>query len=121
MGTSEDTYQPDGIDEALFDVRRPVYNGLLRYSGFDVLNPFVTYIARQVKDKDRNTALDRYRECLLHLAVTPRLYFHPHQDYAPDERLLPDVVARSGFQPFQNNTAEADLGCPSESTADVGG
>ena len=58
MGTSEDTYQPDGIDGALLDVRRPVYNGLLRYSGFDVLNPFVTYIARQVKDKDRNTALD---------------------------------------------------------------
>ena len=40
-GTSADTYAPDGIDGDILTVLWPVHNGLLRYSGFDVLPPFV--------------------------------------------------------------------------------
>ncbi|SHH62724.1 NAD(P)H dehydrogenase (quinone) [Pollutimonas bauzanensis] len=36
-GTSEDTYAPDGIDGSILSVLWPIHNGLLRYSGFDVL------------------------------------------------------------------------------------
>ncbi|WID95180.1 NAD(P)H-dependent oxidoreductase [Bosea vestrisii] len=38
-GTSADTYVPDGIDGDILSVLWPVHNGLLRYTGFDVLPP----------------------------------------------------------------------------------
>lgn len=97
-GTSADTYRPDGIDGDVLDVLWPVHNGLLRYSGFDVLEPFVTYAPRKLSDEARADVLGEWRERLRQLAEVPRLFFHPSSDYGPDARLRPGVVARSGFQ-----------------------
>lgn len=97
-GTSADTYAPDGIDGALLDILWPVHNGLLRYCGFDVLAPNVTYMPRRLDDRERAAALDGYRAHLAGLDEVSRLFFHPAADYGDDERLLPHVTARSGFQ-----------------------
>jgi NAD(P)H dehydrogenase (quinone) len=97
-GTSADTYQPDGIDGALLDVLWPVHNGLLRYSGFDVLTPFVTHMPAKLSAEDRQRALASYSDRLRALNSVPRLYFHAAEDYGPDERLRAGVEARSGFQ-----------------------
>ncbi len=97
-GTSADTYAPDGIDGALLDVLWPVHNGLLRYSGFDVVTPFATHMPGKQRPEQRAAELERYRDHLRALDVLPRLYFHPREDYGPDERLLPQVEPRSGFQ-----------------------
>lgn len=43
-GTSADTYTPDGIDGDINTVLWPVHNGLLRYCGFDVIEPFIAYM-----------------------------------------------------------------------------
>jgi NAD(P)H dehydrogenase (quinone) len=97
-GTSADTYAPDGIDGDILTVLWPVHNGMLRYCGFDVLAPFITYMPGKVSAEARSTSLGDYRERLIGLESTPRLYFHPAEDYGPDERLKPGVVARSGVQ-----------------------
>jgi NAD(P)H dehydrogenase (quinone) len=97
-GTSEDTYAPDGIDGAVLDVLWPVHNGLLRYTGFDVLEPFVTYAPRALDAAAREAVLAAWRERLRRLDEVPRLFFHPAADYGPDQRLRPDVTPRSGFQ-----------------------
>lgn len=97
-GTSADTYAPDGIDGALLDVLWPVHNGLLRYSGFDVLQPFAAHMPGKADDEGRDEMLRRYADRLRHLESVPRLFFHPRSDYGPDERLLPDVIPASGFQ-----------------------
>lgn len=97
-GTSADTYAPDGIDGALLDVLWPVHNGLLRYSGFDVLEPFVTYAPRAADEEQRRRQLKLWRQRLLHLERVPRLFFHPRSDYGADERLRAEVAPRSGFQ-----------------------
>ncbi len=98
-GTSADTYQPDGIDGALLDVLWPVHNGLLRYSGFDVLTPFVTHMpGGKISAEDRQRALASYSDRLRALDSVPRLYFHPAADYGPNERLRHGVKARSRFQ-----------------------
>ncbi|RVB39902.1 flavodoxin family protein, partial [Mesorhizobium sp. M7A.F.Ca.CA.004.05.1.1] len=52
-GTSADTYAPDGIDGDILTVLWPIHNGLLRYSGFDVLPPFVAYMPGRVGDDGR--------------------------------------------------------------------
>lgn len=97
-GTSADTYAPDGIDGDILNVLWPVHNGLLRYSGFDVLPPFVSYMPGRLSQLERQACLDAYRQRLLVLDDTPKLFFHPAEDYGPNERLKPGVLARSGVQ-----------------------
>ncbi|CAN7355442.1 NAD(P)H-dependent oxidoreductase [Bosea sp. LjRoot9] len=97
-GTSAETYAPDGIDGDILSVLWPVHNGLLRYTGFDVLPPYVAYMPGRLDQAGRAAQLDAYRERLLTIDTTPRLFFHPASDYAPNERLKPGVLARSGVQ-----------------------
>ena len=97
-GTSADTYAPDGIDGALLDILWPVHNGLLRYCGFDVLTPCVSYMPRRLDPAGRAAALEQYADRLRDLDAVPRLFFHPATDYGPDERLRSGVKAGSGFQ-----------------------
>jgi NAD(P)H dehydrogenase (quinone) len=97
-GTSADTYAPDGIDGDILSVLWPVHNGLLRYSGFDVLPPFVAYMPGRVGQNGREAYLDSYRKRLLELDKTPKLFFHPAEDYGLNERLKPGILARSGVQ-----------------------
>lgn len=97
-GTSADTYAPDGIDGALADVLWPVHNGLLRYCGFDVLEPFAVHAPGKQDAAAREAVTAAYADRLRNLDAAPRLFFHPRSDYGPDERLLPHVEPRSGFQ-----------------------
>lgn len=97
-GTAESTYAPDGIDGALDDVLWPVHNGLLRYCGFDVLDPVAVHAPGRQSPESRAAALERYADDLWSLSDRPRLFFHPREDYGDDERLLPHVEIRSGFQ-----------------------
>ena len=97
-GTSADTYAPDGIDGDMLTVLWPIHNGLLRYTGFDVLAPFIAYMPGRIGPSERRACLGAYHERLLGLDNTPKLFFHPAEDYGPDERLKPGVVARSGVQ-----------------------
>jgi len=97
-GTSADTYAPDGIDGDILGILWPIHNGLFRYAGFDVLEPFVAFMPGRLSPEGRAACLDAYRARLRDLAQTPKLVFHPASDYGADERLKPGVVARSGFQ-----------------------
>ena len=97
-GTSADTYAPDGIDGDILSVLWPVHNGLLRYSGFDVIAPFIAYMPGRVTPADREAYIRAYRSRLLELETAPRLFFHPLEDYGPNERLKPGILARSAVQ-----------------------
>lgn len=97
-GTSADTYAPDGIDGDMLTVLWPIHNGLLRYTGFDVLPPFVAYMPGRLDQAGRQAQLEAYAERLRTIDATPRLFFHPADDYGPNERLKPGVLARSVVQ-----------------------
>lgn len=97
-GTSADTYAPDGIDGALLDVMWPVHNGVLRYTGFDVLAPFAVHAPGRLEPEQREEILQRYADELRAVETRERLFVHPREDYGDDERLLPGVEPRSGFQ-----------------------
>ncbi len=97
-GTSADTYAPDGIDGDMLTVLWPIHNGLLRYTGCDVLPPYVAYMPGREDDAARARQLAAYRLRLQDIDQTPRLFFHSAEDYGPNERLKPGVLARSGQQ-----------------------
>jgi NAD(P)H dehydrogenase (quinone) len=97
-GTSADTYAPDGIDGDILTVLWPIHNGLLRYTGFDVLPPHIAYMPAREDEATRRTQLEGLKQRLETIDRTPRLFFHPAEDYGANERLRPGVVARSGQQ-----------------------
>ncbi|WP_226576403.1 NAD(P)H-dependent oxidoreductase [Acuticoccus sediminis] len=97
-GTSADTYAPDGIDGDILAVLWPVHNGLLRYTGFDVLPPCVAYMPGRESPEVRTTQLSTWADRLRTLDSTEPLFFHPASDYGPNERLRPGIPARSAVQ-----------------------
>lgn len=97
-GTSADTYAPDGIDGDILTVLWPIHNGLLRYTGFDVLHPFVAYMPGREDEATRARQLEAFSKRLQTVEQSPRLFFHSAEDYGPNERLKPGVLARSGQQ-----------------------
>jgi NAD(P)H dehydrogenase (quinone) len=97
-GTSADTYAPDGIDGDMLMVLWHIHNGLLRYTGFDVLPPYVAYMPGKEDPATRVKQLSAYKARIESINQTPRLFFHPAEDYGTDERLKPGILARSGIQ-----------------------
>jgi NAD(P)H dehydrogenase (quinone) len=63
-----------------------------------VLPPFVAYMPGRVGDDGRKAYLEAYGKRLAEIDDTPRLFFHPAEDYDKNERLKPGVLARSGVQ-----------------------
>jgi NAD(P)H dehydrogenase (quinone) len=97
-GTAATLYEPDGIDGNLLHVLWPIHNGMLAYTGFTVLPPFVAWMPGRVTADERAAYLDAYGERLATLDTTEPLFFHPRSDYDESQRLRPGVVARSGVQ-----------------------
>ena len=97
-GTASTLYEPDGIDGDLLHVLWPIHNGMLAYTGFTVLPPFVAWMPGRVDAAARAAYLAAYRARLETLDAIEPLFFHPWDDYDETQRLKPGVVARSGVQ-----------------------
>jgi len=97
-GTASTLYEPDGIDGDLLHVLWPIHNGMLAYTGFTVLPPYVAWMPGRVDAAARAAYLDGYRVRLATLDTIEPLFFHPWDDYDETQRLRPGVVARSGVQ-----------------------
>ena len=97
-GTASTLYEPDGIDGNLLHVLWPIHNGMLAYTGFTVLPPYVAWMPGRVDAAARAAYLAGYRARLDALDATEPLFFHPWDDYDESQRLKPGVVARSGVQ-----------------------
>jgi len=104
-GTASTLYEPDGIDGNLLHVLWPIHNGMLAYTGFTVLPPFVAWMPGRVEADERAAYLAAYGERLAALETTEPLFFHPWSDYDESQRLKPGVVARSGVQWNPGRTA----------------
>ncbi len=97
-GTAATLYAPDGIDGDLLHVLWPIHNGILAYTGFTVLPPFVAWMPGRVDAAERAAYLTGYADRLATMDTTEPLFFHPWDDYDETQRLKPGVVARSGVQ-----------------------
>jgi len=97
-GTGSTLYEPDGIDGDLLHVLWPIHNGMLAYTGFTVLPPFVAWMPGRVDAATRAAYLVDYRLRLGALDKIEPLFFHPWDDYDETQRLKPGVAARSGVQ-----------------------
>ncbi len=97
-GTAATLYEPDGIDGDLLHVLWPIHNGMLAYTGFTVLPPFVAWMPARVTAEARAGYLAAYADRLATLDAATPLFFHLWDDYDESQRLKPGIVARSGVQ-----------------------
>jgi NAD(P)H dehydrogenase (quinone) len=97
-GTSSNLYQPDGIDGDINHILWPIHNGIFNYLGFHVLPPFVAWMPKLVSQEQRAQYLHEYAQRLQGIEKEEPLFFHPREDYGEDQRLKPNVIARTGFQ-----------------------
>ena len=81
---------PKGWIDCLFaceHVQSPIRNCILRDSVFEAPPPFVAYMFGRFGEDGRKAYLGAYRKWLSVLNTIPRIFFHPKEDYSPNERL----------------------------------
>lgn len=97
-GTAGSLYAPDGIDGDINHILWPIHNGIFNYTGFEVLPPQMVWMPGNLTDAEREGALELWAGRLSHIENEAPLFFHGRDDYTADQRLRPDVTAKSGFQ-----------------------
>lgn len=74
-------YGADGLNGDLAQILYPVNHGILAFTGFAALPPFVVYGAGRLSEAGRVLELARYRECLLRLERIEPIAYRPLADY----------------------------------------
>lgn len=85
---------PDGLMGDVDVILWPLQNGVLAYTGFDVLPPIVAHAVAFVDDEQRRGVLDELQARLRAWRDTEPIPFHRVAEVGEDWRLRPDVVPR---------------------------
>jgi NAD(P)H dehydrogenase (quinone) len=86
IGGPAPMYSEHGLNGAISSILFPINHGMLAFTGFSVIEPFLVHAPARIDDAARAAYLDRYRERLLTLATAPLLTYPKLDDY--DERLV---------------------------------
>ena len=83
-GSPPTAYSKDGLHGEIDMLLYHVNHGTLRFTGFDVLPPFVAWGPSRVTDEVRQGYLAQYEERLRSLETTPPLAYPSVYDYDPE-------------------------------------
>jgi len=67
VGGSDVTYSPAGMYGPIEPILFPIHHGILRFCGFDVLEPFVVYAPTRLIPNERRDCLRKYAQRVLRL------------------------------------------------------
>ena len=82
-GGSPVTYGPGDLHGDINNILFPINHGILRFTGFDVLPPFVAYAPAHVDDAARENYLQEYQKRLKEIATTERIQYPSLSEYDP--------------------------------------
>jgi NAD(P)H dehydrogenase (quinone) len=82
-------YGPDGLNGDLGQILFPVNHGILRFTGFDVLPPFVAWGPARATAEQREAWLGEYGRRLLAIPSTDPVAYPSLDEYGPDFRRKP--------------------------------
>jgi len=80
-GGPETMYGPAGLNGHIETMLFPIQHGILYFTGFDVLPPFVAWSVARAGDEKRREYLEAYRRRLLDLPGTPPIRYPSLADY----------------------------------------
>ncbi len=75
-----------GLNGPIAAILFPINHGMLYFTGFTVVEPFLVHAPARIDDAERAACLDRYRKRVLGLATAPTIAYPKLADY--DERLV---------------------------------
>ncbi len=94
---AESAYAPEGRHGDIHRILWPVHNAL-RYSGFDVLAPFISYAVLRAGEDRRQARLAELDARLRGIEREPPLPFHRLDEYGEDHRLTAGISPRTAGQ-----------------------
>jgi NAD(P)H dehydrogenase (quinone) len=86
IGGPASMYSAHGLNGPIGSILFPVNHGMLYFTGFTVVEPFLVHSPARLSDDDRAAELARYRERVLGLATAPVIAYPKLADY--DERMV---------------------------------
>jgi NAD(P)H dehydrogenase (quinone) len=85
-GGPESIYAPDGLNGDIHSILFPVNHGILRFTGFDVLPPFIVWAPARAGAGARQGALAAWGDRLGALFTTDPIRYPALSEYGPDFR-----------------------------------
>ena len=85
-------YSPRGLNGDMDTLLFPIQHGMLYFTGFDVLPPFVAYAVARSTPEQRQEYLQAYAERLRSWQTTPPIPFPPLEQYDETLQLKPDAA-----------------------------
>ena len=73
VGGPAPVYSDAGVYGDILEVLHPIHRGILQFTGFEVIQPFIVYGPNRIDEAARQEYLARYRERILSLAAAPVL------------------------------------------------
>jgi NAD(P)H dehydrogenase (quinone) len=86
VGGPEPVYTDRGINGPIGSILFPINHGILGFTGFDVVQPFLVYGPSRISQEQRVSHLGRYRELVVGLNAAPLIAGPKTADY--DENLV---------------------------------
>ena len=86
VGGPASMYTAHGLNGDIEAILFPINHGILRFTGFDVLPPFLVHAPARLSDAERAAELDRYRQTVLGLWDAAPIAYPSLADY--DERFV---------------------------------
>jgi NAD(P)H dehydrogenase (quinone) len=86
VGGLEPVYTDRGINGPIGSILFPINHGILGFTGFDVVEPFLVYGPSRISHEQRVSHLERYRKLVVNLNASPVIAGPKTADY--DENLV---------------------------------
>lgn len=86
IGGPSPIYSEHGLDGPISSILFPINHGVLYFTGFTVIDPFLVHAPARISEAERAAHLDRYRKHVLTLATAPTITYRGLADY--DERFV---------------------------------
>ncbi len=93
IGGPEAMYRPDGLNGDIHQILFPIHHGILYFTGFSVLPPFLVHSPARIPDDARQAYLAQFRHYLETLDTLKPLDYPRLSDYDESFILKPVVTA----------------------------
>jgi NAD(P)H dehydrogenase (quinone) len=81
VGGTSSMYSERGLNGPIASTLFPINHGMLYFTGFTVIEPFLVHAPARMTDEERAAVLVRYRERVMGLATAPAITYAKLADY----------------------------------------
>jgi NAD(P)H dehydrogenase (quinone) len=84
IGGPASLYSPQGLNGSIASILFPIHHGVLYFTGFSVVEPFIVHAPARIGGEERAAELARYRNQVLGLLSAPTISYPKLADYDSD-------------------------------------